>query len=116
MPAKLPTFDPDKPVDHREAGLGKDFLALVARRQNLKMTRDKIEADLKDLSQKLTIMVAESGHKTIVTPDWRVTFTQGTNRSISKEKLLEQGVSVKIIEKATKETTYETVTVTAANK
>lgn len=106
----------DEPVDVRQAFKpthAKEFLQLVAERQ-------KIDASIKDLEKEkrlrtdaLVALLAESGHKTVLTPEWRVTFTQGTHTTLSKERLLEQGVSAKIIEKATKSTTYETCTVTA---
>jgi Zn-dependent oligopeptidase len=103
----------DEPVDARTAGLTNEFLNLVARRQKVAMRIAQDEAEKKRLSEELTAMVANTGYKTVLTPDWRVTFVSGTHTSINKEKLLEQGVSVKIIQKATKIKTYETVTVTA---
>jgi hypothetical protein len=68
---------------------------------------------IKDLNAKIMELQATCGYKTVLTPDWRVTLVSGTHTTISKERLLEQGVSVKIIDKATKKTTYETVAVTA---
>jgi len=103
----------DDPVDVRTAGLGNRYLNLVTKRQLAKERRDAAEAEIKSLNYDIIALQAESGYKTIVTPDWRVTLTSGTNTSISREKLLEKGVAVKVIEFATKRTTYETLTITA---
>lgn len=103
----------DEPVDVRAAGLDKKFVGLVALRQKFDAEIKEAEARKKELNVEILNLLTECGYKTVLTPDWRVTFTQGTHTQISKERLLEQGVSVKVIAKATKTTTYETVTVTA---
>ncbi len=106
-------------VDIRQSGLGADYLKTLAKVQELKSVRDKAELEIKGpdkksgLQGKLLEMQAKTGYKTVLTPDWRVTITSSVNVSISKEKLLELGVPVKTIEKATKRTPYETLTVTA---
>lgn len=106
----------DEPIDCREAGLGKPFLGMVAERQAVTAQIAELEAAKKSLSEDITAALAETGYKTVLTPDFRVTFTQGSNRTISKQRLLELGVAAKTIDKATKITTYETVTVTANGK
>lgn len=103
----------DEPVDVRAAGLDQKFINLVAKRQRTKEEISELEAEVKKQNSEILNLLTECGYKTVLTPDWRVTFTQGTHTQISKERLLEQGVSVKVIAKATKTTTYETVTVTA---
>jgi|SRR6267142_837055 len=106
-------YDDHEPVDVRHAGLDKKFINMVAQRQACKAEMERLEKEVKDYNVEILAQLTKSGYKTVLTPDWRVTFTQGTHTQISKERLLECGVSVKIIEKATKKTTYETVTVTA---
>jgi hypothetical protein len=110
---QLPTEPTDEPVDVRTAGLDNKYMKLVDRIQELKLARDEAEAGIKELKSQIMELQAVTGYKTVLTPDWRVTLTSGTNVTISKEKLLEQGVSVKIIEKATRKTAYETLTITA---
>jgi len=111
-----PVKTQNEAVDVRTAGLNKKYLDLVAARQEAKAAKDAAEAEIKDLNQKIMDMQVESGYKTVLTPDWRITLTSGTNTSISREKLLEKGVAVKIIEFATKRTTYETLTITAVKE
>lgn len=111
-----PVKTQNEAVDVRTAGLGKKYLELIAARQRAKQQRDQAEADIKDFNSEIIALQAESGFKTVLTPDWRITLTSGTNTSISREKLLEKGVAVKIIEFATKRTTYETLTITAVKE
>jgi len=108
----MPTDNDDQVVDFRASGLSKTFLKLLAERQEYSQIKRNAEAEEKKRSQTLCTMLAEAGHKTVVTPDWRVTFVEGVHTQISKQKLLDQGVSVKVIQKATTRTTYETVNVT----
>lgn len=103
----------EDPVDVRTAGLHKEYLTLLGDMQEYKARRDEAEAEIKTIKVKLLNMQAKSGYKTVLTPDWRVTLTQGTNTTISKERLLELGVPVNTILRATKSTTYETLTVTS---
>lgn len=106
-------IDYNEPVDVRAAGLDKKFVGLVALRQKFKQEINEAEARVKEINTEILASLTECGYKTVLTPDWRVTFVEGVHTQISKERLLEQGVSVKVIEKATKRTTYETVTITA---
>lgn len=103
----------DEPVDVRDAGLGEKYLTLVSDRQYWTGVKAQAEQEIKDRNATIMELQATSGFKTVVTPDWRVTLVQGVNRTISKEKLLELGVKASVIKRATKETTYETVTITA---
>lgn len=105
-------IDYNEPVDVRQAGLDRKFVGLVALRQKFKQEINEAEARVKELNAEILASLTECGYKTVLTPDWRVTFVEGVHTQISKERLLEQGVSVKIIEKATKRTTYETCTIT----
>lgn len=101
-------------VDFRQSGLDKSFLKMLARRQDCVSQIKTLEADRKDMTDQMVAALAEAGHKTVLTPDWRVTFVQSTSASrIDGRKLLELGVSARVIEKATvKGKTYETVAVT----
>ena len=102
----------DKPVDFREAGLGKPFANKVWRRQEIKAQKDELEQELKALNEEIGSLMMATGNKSVICDDYRVTITEGMNRSISKEKLLELGVSATLILKASKETPYNTVTIT----
>jgi hypothetical protein len=91
---------------------GKNFLKLVAKRQEWKEARDKADEELRDLNMKIMELQAIEGYKTIVTPDWQITLTDGCSVTISKERLVELGVPAATVESATKRTPYQTVTVT----
>jgi hypothetical protein len=105
--------DQDQVVDIK--ALGKDaeeFVNQTYLRQEAKNNKDVAEETMKDCTKVLVGILARRGLKTVLTGGWRVTYTPGKNTSISKESLLALGVSAAIIEKATKVTHYETVTVT----
>lgn len=104
--------DQVKVKTYREAGLTVKFANLVVKRQEANKRKTEAEAEVKALSTDILEMLSVSGEKTVLTDNWRVTFTPGCNVTINKLKLLEQGVSVKIIEKATIRKDYETVTIT----
>jgi hypothetical protein len=107
---------PKEAVEFRAAGLGKDFANKALKLHGMLAQQKQLEADIRDLRPKLAEMIAETGHKAVRCGDMRLTFYQGTNSSISKQRLLELGVPVKTIKKATKVTTYETVQVTEIGK
>lgn len=102
----------DKIHDVRDLGdERKEFMKLLARERELyRPTKDAEEQ--KQLKKDMARILAIVGYKRVATPEWNVTFTAGENVTISKEKLLELGVPVKTIEKATVRTTWESVTVT----
>lgn len=104
--------DQVKVKTYREAGLTVAFANLVVKRQAANDRKKELEEEIKALSAGILELLSVSGEKTVLTDNWRVTFTPGCNVTINKLKLLEQGVSVKIIEKATVRKDYETVTIT----
>lgn len=109
---KLPV-DSGNAIDIRQSGLIiKDFLKLLSERQEI-YRPSSVEDRYKAINRELATMLATAGHKSVFTPDWKVTFTPGASSRIDAKKLLVLGVSAQIIKKATVTVTYETVTVTA---
>lgn len=106
--------------DFREAMGAKDareFARKVLRRQELRaivegITNKDKTGEMDELSAEIGTMLAESGEKSLMCDDFRVTLTDGSNSSISKERLLELGVPATTILAATKKTTYTSVTIT----
>lgn len=119
MPRPEPTDVPQKPVvDIKQSGLGQKFLKAIARRQELKLLEKEIAAELEGdegLNKQILNMMAVAGHECIATPDWKVTmYSSNGPSSIDKKILLEKGVSVAIIQAATKKgKSYETIQVTS---
>lgn len=107
-----PQIEESQPVDYRDSGLDRAFLKLLSERQEI-YRPSSVEARYKEINKELATMLADAGHKSVATADWKVTFTPGVNVTISRKRLVELGVPVAKIDKATVRTSYETVTVTA---
>lgn len=98
--------------DFREAGLNGHFANKVARRQEIKARITELQADLAEVNVALQDAMVDAGQKNVRAGNFTITLVEGQSTSISKERLLEQGVPAKVIEKATKVTEYVTVQVT----
>lgn len=90
------------------------FIRLLSKRQQASEEKKELEATLAELNEEIKSWMLDAGEKAVVADDWRVTVVQSTQSTISKERLLELGVSAKIITKATKTTPKEYIQVTEA--
>lgn len=103
--------------DLRDTSIPDDeFLTLIQNRQDITETKKIAEAELKEINEQIMAHMVDAGEKAVLVDDWRVTFVQSSTSTINKQRLLELGVSAKIIKKATKVTPKEYVQVTAAKE
>lgn len=101
--------------DLRDTGINAQrFIRLLSRRQQASEEKKILETSLSELNEEIKSWMLDAGEKAVVADDWRVTVVQSTQSTISKERLLELGVSAKIITKATKTTPKEYIQVTEA--
>jgi|SRR5271166_142731 len=89
----------------------KRFNSIVEELRAANEVKKQAEEESKRLNKLLQEMWADVGAKTVVNDSYRVTLVSSSNSSISKEKLFEAGVSLAIIEKATKTTSFSYVKV-----
>jgi hypothetical protein len=96
----------DAVPDYKRAKLGSRFRAAVKVRQEIKETISKLETKLgtaenPGINQEIELALAEKDLRVVRCEDWTVTLCEGSNTSLSKEKLLEAGVPVEVLEAAT---------------
>ena len=94
-------------------GLEKSKLPVVARR--LRDIDDEISAlkeTKKQLSDQGVTILLKAGVKSVMVGDLRVTRADGMSAQISKTRLMELGVEIGLIEKATSRTPYTYLKVT----
>ena len=94
----------------------REFTRLVKERQRIKVEIDRGKKSVDDINAQILGMMEATGEEKFVTGGWTVMKFNGRNTSISKTKLLEEGVSIQIIQAATVETPYTTVMVKTAPK
>ena len=98
--------------DYKEARLSAKFASLVQDTFEKSVQQKALEEECKENRKTLAEILADKGEKSVSCNGLRVTYVPGSNVTISKEKLLELGVPVAIIEKATVRKSYETVQIT----
>ncbi len=86
-------------------GVSARVLELVDERTELKAKIAQLTEDCKAVDQRL-LREADKHDGEIVTDEWTLKAIDGTNRTISKEMLLQLNVKPSVIAKATVETTY----------
>lgn len=86
-------------------GLSPRIFQLVDERTEIKTKLAELQDELKAIDARL-LREADKHDGAIVTEDWTIKAIDATNRSISKEMLLQLGVKPSVIAKATKETPY----------
>ena len=101
-----PTEDESKkPVDYKETALrskAKTLADLIKRKIEADAKKKEYEASAKALSDEIVTLLASAGQEKILFEDTRVTIcSQPGRETVSKTKLIELGVSLKIIKKAT---------------
>jgi hypothetical protein len=106
----------DNPVvpTYKEAKLGSKFHSLVSKLDELTLAKKQLETEEKQVRGEVTRMLAEKGEKSVMCDNLKVTFVSSNGPShIDKLKLLQFGVSAKIIAKATVAgKPYETTVIT----
>lgn len=86
-----------KPVGYKEANLSPKFARLTIQRQELKGEIKELETFCDGLSESLLTDLASSGFKGVMVDSFHVQIIDQTRTSLSKEKLLEAGVSAQTI-------------------
>ena len=95
-------------VDHLvEAG----FESLCTRYRELTDLETEIGVEKKELSAVIKPLMQAAGARSVVGPGWNAIRAKGTTVQIVKTRLLEYGVSLKVIEASTKRTPYEYIQV-----
>jgi len=88
-----------------------EFANLISDRQQLYAQKKEWEADLKDINEQITGLMATLDNKAVLCDGWKVTLATGLKKTLKKELLITAGVSVEQIEEATIETPYTRLTV-----
>lgn len=84
----------------------KKFGTLVDTRQELKSMIKGAEEEIKALDAKLTEMLTQHDTVKVQHSDYRVSLCQGSSSSLSKDRLLQLGVTATVIAQATTSKTY----------
>lgn len=93
--------------EYTEVGLGGTFATMVQQFDNLAGVIKLAEAEKKELGEKIKLALAEGKvDRARITPQLRVLASQGRTTWIDKTSLLENGVSMDVIEASTKEKKY----------
>lgn len=98
--------------DFREVGLGKPFAGKVIKYRMLQEQIKALEEERKEIGDSLGALLVTQGVKSVLCDGNTVTLVDTTRSSLSKEKLLENGVSAAQISAATtvSQSTYVKVT------
>lgn len=102
----------DATKDYKAVKLSGRFAGMVAELFEASAQRKALEEREKELRKEIGDMLADKGERSVNCNGVRVTYVSGTHTTISKQKLLEVGVPVAAIEKATVTTAYNTVKLT----
>jgi hypothetical protein len=96
---------------------GLTFPQMVERYRQLKEDAALIQAELDEIRPLMEATVILSGKKRVRTGGWQVTRVEKDTRTIVKERLIDQGVRIEVIEAATRVTTssYPLVTESSLN-
>jgi len=81
-----------------------EFDSTVERRQRHVAIRDAAQKEIDEITPVLSTELVLAGEKARPSGEWNVTLVDQTRTSLSKEKLLEAGVPMEVIEKATVKT------------
>lgn len=100
----------------KAAGFGPRFAKLVFERQELKSKIKELEARCEPLTEELQVEMMGSPVKSVKVDDYQVTLVDSVRTHLSKEKLLELGVSPSVIEQATVSTPSTSLRVTDTGK
>jgi hypothetical protein len=97
--------------DYRAAKFSGRFAGKVAALFETIQQRKSLEDKEKEIRSEVKEDMAEKGEKAVLCNGIRVTYVDSCSTNISKQKLLEAGVSVAVIERATVRTPYSTIQV-----
>lgn len=103
-------------LDYRAVKLSGRFAGRVAALFEKSAQRKALEEEEKELRREIGEELADKGERSVTCNGVRVTYVSGIHATISKQKLLEAGVPVAAIEKATVTTNYNTVKLTREGK
>ncbi len=88
------------------------FVDLIARRSLVYDEKKAAEAELKDINEDISGLMAMLDDKAVLCEGWKITLAEGVKRTLKKDILLTLGVAVETLAEATIETPYTRLTVT----
>ncbi len=88
------------------------FSDLIARRPLVYDEKKAAEAELKEINEDISGLMAMLDDKAVLCEGWKITLAEGVKRTLKKDILLTLGVEVETLAAATIETPYTRLTVT----
>jgi len=88
-----------------------NFADLIEDRQEVYAAKKALEADLKDINEQISGLMATVESASVLCNGWKVTLSEQIRKTLKKEKLLAMGVTVEQINSATDESFFTRLTV-----